>query len=257
MRNLLFIITMILSFLFFPYPKEIGKNVYLPKTSIENKANLDTGLELSISIANAQSSKPSTSLEENDLPKKYLLDYLNSLSSIKEKLPQPIYAIFQMYEFDRSVHAKETQSDWIKLDELPGFTTDMILNSTDKSFLLRDNGLNFFDFIYLVIKSMDDSNDIKSNFSLEEALANNTLKEDTLPKNSKFMRLILATYIKSHYTKNEILEMYINTSRYGDKSIGIKAAAKDFYNESPSKLTVEQSAALAALLYDSNIQSYL
>lgn len=257
MRNLLFVITMIASFLFFPYPKEIGQNIYLPKTSIENRANLDTGLKLSLSIANAQSSKNFTAIDEKETPKKYLLDYLKSLSSIKEKLPQPIYAIYQMYQFDSNVHSKETPDNWVRLNEIHGYTTDIILNSTDKSFLLRDNGLNFFDFAYLIIKSMDDSNNNEKNFTLEEALANNTLKESTSPKDSKMMRLMLATYIKSRYTKNEILEMYINTSRYGDKSIGIKAAAKDFYNKAPNKLTVEQSAALAALLYDSNIQAYL
>lgn len=257
MRNLLFIITMIVSFLFFPYPKEIGQNIYLPETSIENKANLNTGLKLSISIANAQSSKDSTTIDAKETPKKHLLDYLNSLSNIKEKLPEPIYAIYQMYQFDNNVHSKKAPNNWIKLTELPGYTADMILNSTDKSFMLRDNGLNFFDFAYLIIKSMDDSKNNKRNFTLEEALANNTLKESSSPKDSKMMRLMMATYIKSRYTKNEILEMYINTSRYGDKSIGIKAAAKDFYTVTPNRLTVEQSAALAALLYDSNIQTYL
>lgn len=257
MQKLLFILTMILSFLFFPYPKEIGKNIYLPKTSIENSANLKKGLEFSISIANAQSSKDFVDSIKRDVAKENLLDYLNNLSNLKDKLPQPIYAIVQMYQFDNKLHSTKPLENWVKLNELPGYTTDIILNSTDKSFLLRDTGLNVFDFIYLIIKSMDNSNNNAKNFTLEEALANNALKKDSSSKDAKIMRLMLATYIKSHYSKNEIVEMFINTSRYGDKSIGIKKAAKEFYNKLPKDLSVEQSASLAALLYDSNIQAYL
>lgn len=59
---------------------------------------------------------------------------------------------------------------------------------------------------------------------------------------------ILAIELELFYEKKEILTMYVNTVDFGSNAFGIKTAAKTYFNTTPDKLTVEQSAVLVGLL---------
>ena len=57
-----------------------------------------------------------------------------------------------------------------------------------------------------------------------------------------------AMTLEEIYSKEEILEMYVNTVYFGNHSYGIKAAAKSYFNQSPDKLNFQQSATLVGIL---------
>lgn len=57
-----------------------------------------------------------------------------------------------------------------------------------------------------------------------------------------------AMTLEEIYSKEKILEMYVNTVYFGNHSYGIKAAAKSYFNQSPDKLNFQQSATLVGIL---------
>lgn len=57
-----------------------------------------------------------------------------------------------------------------------------------------------------------------------------------------------ARRIEKRYTKEQILNMYLNTVYFGSNAYGIKAAAKTYFATTPDKLTYEQSACLVGIL---------
>ncbi len=59
---------------------------------------------------------------------------------------------------------------------------------------------------------------------------------------------ITAIKIEMFYSKEEILTMYLNTVDFGSNAYGIKTACKTYFNNTPSTLTIEQSATLVGLL---------
>jgi penicillin-binding protein 1A len=65
---------------------------------------------------------------------------------------------------------------------------------------------------------------------------------------AKIKEWILSMYLEGHYTKNEILTMYLNTVDFGSNAFGIKVAAKTFFNTSPDSLSVTEAATLVGLL---------
>ena len=65
---------------------------------------------------------------------------------------------------------------------------------------------------------------------------------------TKAKEWILASEIEAFYNKNRILEMYANTVDFGNQAFGIKTAAKTYFNTTPDKLKVEQSAMLVGIL---------
>ena len=58
---------------------------------------------------------------------------------------------------------------------------------------------------------------------------------------------LLAIKLEKQLSKEEILEMYLNTISYGGVSYGIAEASKSFYGKKPSDLTIAESAYLAAI----------
>ena len=63
----------------------------------------------------------------------------------------------------------------------------------------------------------------------------------------KFRELILSMQIEEMFTKEEILEMYLNEAPYGGNIVGVSLAAKNFFQKSANDLTVAQAAFLAGL----------
>lgn len=63
----------------------------------------------------------------------------------------------------------------------------------------------------------------------------------------KTREIVLAAEITRRYTKEEILELYLNENFYGNRAYGIEAAAETYFNTTAEKLTPGQAAFLAGL----------
>ena len=86
--------------------------------------------------------------------------------------------------------------------------------------------------------------------TLTQQLARNLYKtigfEDSILR--KIKEVITAVQIERTYTKDEILEMYLNTVHFGHGTYGVEAATKRFFGKESKDLTVDESALLVGLL---------
>lgn len=73
----------------------------------------------------------------------------------------------------------------------------------------------------------------------------------------KMKEWILASEIEAFYDKERILEMYANTVDFGNQAFGIKTAAKTYFDTTPDKLKIEQSAMLVGVLKGTSIYNPL
>lgn len=64
----------------------------------------------------------------------------------------------------------------------------------------------------------------------------------------KVKEALMAVKLENHFTKKEILELYLNTMPFGYNAFGIEAAAQTFFSRSSADLNVVESATLAAML---------
>jgi penicillin-binding protein 1A len=63
----------------------------------------------------------------------------------------------------------------------------------------------------------------------------------------KVLEVRVARDIEDAYTKDEILELYLNHIYFGGGAYGIAAASRNYFNKSPAELTLAEAALLAAL----------
>lgn len=66
--------------------------------------------------------------------------------------------------------------------------------------------------------------------------------------NRKFQEMYLAVKLEKRFSKDEILEMYLNFVYFGNGAYGIEAAAQSYFGKSTKELTISESALLAGIL---------
>ncbi|MEN3045478.1 MAG: PBP1A family penicillin-binding protein [Candidatus Hydrothermales bacterium] len=71
----------------------------------------------------------------------------------------------------------------------------------------------------------------------------------------KIKEIILALILERNFTKDEILEKYLNQIYFGDGIYGVKAACKYLFNKSPSDVTWAEAALLASIPKNANLYS--
>jgi penicillin-binding protein 1A len=88
--------------------------------------------------------------------------------------------------------------------------------------------------------------------TLTQQLAKNLFHKRPKTKTARLLQKlkewIIAVRLEKSYTKEEILTMYLNTVEFVNNAIGIKSAAKVYFNTIPDSLNVEQSALLVGMV---------
>ena len=83
--------------------------------------------------------------------------------------------------------------------------------------------------------------------TLTQQLVKNVLLTPERTIFRKIKEFVLATQIERKYSKDEILQMYLNEAPYGGTAVGVEAAAEVYYGKNVNELTLVESAVLAGL----------
>ena len=134
----------------------------------------------------------------------------------------------------------------VKLNELPPYVKWATIASEDKNFY-RHHGFDFGGILragYNIIFHRT----LQGGSTITQQLVKNALLEDprrTLRRKIREAVLTLAT--EAIYSKDEILEMYLNQVPYGGTAWGIEAAAQTYFAKPAKELTLAETALLAGL----------
>lgn len=144
-----------------------------------------------------------------------------------------------------SIYKKEKRS-LIKLKELPSYVTQATIAIEDKDFY-HHRGISIFGGIFRAVKDMILKHQIQGGSTITQQLVKSALLSPKRTLRRKIREMILATWTELIFTKNEILELYLNQIPYGGTAYGIEEAAKRYFNKSARYLTLEEAAFLAGL----------
>ena len=88
---------------------------------------------------------------------------------------------------------------------------------------------------------------LQSGSTLTQQVIKNTLLSQEQTVTRKIKELILSLQLENRYSKDEILQMYLNETPYGGQNYGVYSAAKAYFNKTPQELDLAESAYLAGL----------
>ena len=132
------------------------------------------------------------------------------------------------------------------LKELPVYVAQATIAIEDKDFY-RHQGVAVFSGIIRAVKEMVINKNLQGGSTITQQLVKTALLTPERTITRKVKEVILALWTEKIYSKDQILEMYLNQVPYGGSSYGIEEAAKTYFGKNAKELTVEESALLAGL----------
>jgi penicillin-binding protein 1A len=176
-----------------------------------------------------------------------LIPFTPSISDIrKAKIDQP--AVLISADGKRLATFKPMNRVWVRLNQISPHVIDALIATEDHRFY-QHYGIDLWRTATGIARVL--VGDPEGGSTLTQQLARNLYPEEVGRKRTitrKIKETITAIKIEYAYTKNEILETYLNTMPFLYNAFGIEMAARTYFDKPAQKLTVLESATLIAML---------
>lgn len=136
--------------------------------------------------------------------------------------------------------------EWAKLDEIPLNLQNAVIAIEDVRFR-RHMGIDFKRLLASAISNLS-SGSLQGGSTITQQLIKNTILSFEQTYKRKIQEASLALELEKNYSKDEILEAYLNTIYMGGSCYGMKTAAMDYFGKSLSDLTLRECATLAGMI---------
>lgn len=137
--------------------------------------------------------------------------------------------------------------DAAHIDQLPDYVPNAVIAIEDHRFRSH-YGIDPIGLARAMSRNILARHMVQGGSTLTQQLAKNLFltQEKTLTR--KVQEAVLALWLESKFTKDEILQLYLNRVYFGSGAYGIEQAAHTYFNKSASELSIMEAARLAASL---------
>jgi penicillin-binding protein 1A len=156
----------------------------------------------------------------------------------------------RVYAYDGSLigeYARERRI-FMPISSVPKLTIAAFLSAEDRRFY-EHGGIDYQGILRAVLNNLQNfgSKRPEGASTITQQVAKNFLLSNEQNVDRKLKEAMLALRIERTYSKDRILELYLNEIFLGMNSYGVAAAALNYFNKELSELTIEEAAYLAAL----------
>ena len=244
MKKLIFFILILAGSVYWGYNQGMsGQKPVRPHISAkgETKNPLTIGKDLAGEItdmAGAWISGHPVSKEENT-EKEDSQKNSTDLSSAMER-------VRRVYHFKESLEAKVDRKQFVSSKDIPDMMKKAIVATEDRRFY--DHGaLDLVSVTRALVTNYMAGQTLEGGSTIAQQTVKNIFLSHDRTLSRKIEELALAVQLEKKYTKDEILELYLNTIYFGHGAYGIKDAARIYFRKDVKDLNVSQCAMLAGL----------
>jgi len=135
---------------------------------------------------------------------------------------------------------------WIPLAEIPDHVRSAFIAAEDRRFY-QHKGIDERGVIRAFLSNLAQSGRPQGGSTITQQLVKNLLVGDDRTYERKIREMIVAARVESTLTKDEILELYLNSIYLGRGAWGIELAARNYFGKSARELALEEGGLLAGL----------
>ena len=184
----------------------------------------------------------------------YVLRYINSdeqlnLTDLQLNYTTILYAdngeTGEPYELKR-LHYEQNRI-WVPYDQIPEHMVDALVSIEDKRFW-DHHGVDWkrttgaFINLFIPIYSTQ-----QGGSTITQQLVKNITGDDAVRIERKVQEIFRAINLEKHYSKEQILEAYLNTVYYSNSCYGVQAAANTYFGKDVSELSLAESASIIGI----------
>jgi penicillin-binding protein 1A len=224
----------LIAFLFF------GMQAFTDKDTQENK----TAPQKEPVRIEQQDKLPKEDEESKALMKSIVLAILPP----QEEWPAPVQKFFLTLNMEEVINPLREDANWVKLADIPKNMQNALIAIEDHKFYEHD-GISPTSILRAILANVSEGEVAQGGSTLTQQFVKNTFLTHEQTMERKIEEAILSVVLEDKYSKDEILEMYLNTTYFGADATGIHQASKAYFGKHVSRLTLEEAAVLAALPY--------
>ena len=170
-------------------------------------------------------------------------DWIPDVESMVLDLPE-VSRLSELYTSDRVLLGKLTErnSQPVPLDEIPNLVIGAVLAAEDADFMTH-GGIDYTAIMRAMLQDLGGGPTQGGSTITQQVVKQNFIgTEPTLRR--KVAEASIALEVERRFTKERILEFYLNSVFFGNNAWGIKAAAQEYFGKDLDELTIEEAAAL-------------
>ena len=140
------------------------------------------------------------------------------------------------------LHGEENRI-WVDLEEMSPYMRGAVIATEDKRFE-KHHGVDWIRTIGVMVKP---SNSGQGGSTITQQLIKNLTDDNAVTYVRKFNEILRALNLERNFSKDQILEAYLNTIYLSNGCYGVKTAAERYYGKDVSNLNAAECAALTAI----------
>lgn len=170
---------------------------------------------------------------------KYDLD-INKLTNLNNGVK-----VYSSTGMDNTLY--NTNRSIVEIESLPEYVKDAFIDIEDKRFYSH-NGYDLKRIIKAGMVNLMNQSKSQGASTISQQLIKNALLSNEKTYSRKIQEIVLSIKMEKEFSKDEILEMYLNTIYFGSNAYGIENASKIYFNKSAKDLTINEACCLAGII---------
>ncbi|MEH7442078.1 PBP1A family penicillin-binding protein [Bacillus sp. JJ1122] len=174
-----------------------------------------------------------------------IMIWSTDVSKLEDPAPQPTIIFDQHNKVASKVAASNIEG--VSIKQIPDHLIQAVISTEDQRFYKHD-GINYFAIAKAFVQNTVSGDIVAGGSTLTQQLAKNAFLSQERTYTRKFKELILTKRIEQKYSKDEIMERYLNQIYFGEGAWGIQRAAQTYFGKDVSDLSLSESAMMAGLI---------
>ena len=164
------------------------------------------------------------------------------------------YLGYQIYQdkiqeqsLSERVNQLKSKEDYVTLDQISPIYKEAVLESEDRRFY-QHGPVDYYGLARAMLTNITTFSFKEGGSTITQQLSKNLCLSFEKDLSRKFAEVFIARDLEKMYSKDEILEMYLNTTYLGEGNYGIQAASQHYYHIDAIDLNKQQSEVLVKTL---------
>ena len=154
--------------------------------------------------------------------------------------------VFIYDQNENMIYQGSGSSDWISFDDISTNLKNAVISVEDKNFYSH-HGFDYLRIIKAFLSLIKNQSITEGASTISQQYIKNMYLTFDQTWSRKIEEAFLTIELEVHYSKDNILEGYLNTINYGEGNYGIEDASRYYFNKSSKDLTLEEAIMLAGI----------
>ncbi|MFQ5553977.1 MAG: transglycosylase domain-containing protein [Acidimicrobiia bacterium] len=156
-----------------------------------------------------------------------------------------ISRLSEIYTADGVLLGKLTErnSQPSELGEIPDVVVEALLSAEDADFYFHE-GIDFKAIFRAALENITGEGGLQGGSTITQQVVKQNFLSSEQTIERKICEAVVAAELERRYTKDQILEFYMNSIFYGENAYGVRAAAQEYFGKGLSELSIAEAATI-------------